>query len=75
MGVKSINDYTVVVTPDDNGTFVAYIPAIFACHAIGATPEEARAELGHVFSMVSREFVAEGTSWPADVKELVAFAG
>ena len=73
--MKSINDYTVVVVPDDNGTFVAYLPAIFACHAIGNTPAEAQSELAHVFSMVSKEFAERGAAWPADVKELVAVAG
>jgi hypothetical protein len=26
--MKSLADYTVVVRPDDNDTFVAYVPAI-----------------------------------------------
>ncbi|WP_225892478.1 type II toxin-antitoxin system HicB family antitoxin [Nostoc sphaeroides] len=27
--------------PDNNGTFVAYVPAISGCHAWGQTPDEA----------------------------------
>jgi predicted RNase H-like HicB family nuclease len=44
-------DYSVVIRPDDNGTYVAYVPAIPGCHAIGSTPEEAKAELD-VFVMI-----------------------
>ena len=40
--MRHLEDYTVVTRPDDNGTFVAYIPAIPGCHAWGQTPDEAR---------------------------------
>ena len=53
--VKGIQDYTVVIRPDDNGTFVAYVPAIEGCHAWGGTPDEARAELAHVLEMIMEE--------------------
>ena len=43
--MKSTQDYTTVIRPDDNGTFIAYIPAIPSCHAWGKTPDEARDEL------------------------------
>jgi hypothetical protein len=29
--MKSLNDYTIILRPDENGTFVAYIPAIKGC--------------------------------------------
>ena len=48
-------DYTVVIRPDDNGTYVAYVPAIPGCHAMGSTPEEAKAELADVFAMIQEE--------------------
>ena len=53
--VKGIQDYTAVIRPDDDGTFVAYVPAIEGCHAWGQTPDEARAELSHVFEMIAEE--------------------
>ncbi|ELR99243.1 hypothetical protein GLO73106DRAFT_00040010, partial [Gloeocapsa sp. PCC 73106] len=31
--MKSLTDYTIIIRPDDNGTFVAYIPALKGCHA------------------------------------------
>lgn len=42
--MKSLQDYTIVIRPDHNGTFVAYVPAIPSCHAWGQTINEAGAE-------------------------------
>jgi predicted RNase H-like HicB family nuclease len=53
--MKTLQAYTIVIRPDDNGTFVAYVPAIPGCHAWGQTSEVARAELGHVFDMIQAE--------------------
>ena len=64
---RRLQDYTVVMRPDDNGTFVAYVPAIDGCHAWGPTPEEARAELDHVFEMISEEYSQQGRALPDDV--------
>ena len=50
-----LEDYAVVTRPDDNGTFVAYVPAIDGCHALGRTPGEAQSELRHVFEMLQEE--------------------
>ena len=35
--MKTLSDYTIVLRPDTKGTFVAYMPAISACHAWGKT--------------------------------------
>ena len=64
---KNLADYTVVVRPDDT-TFVAYVPAIEGCHAIGATPEEARAELDNVFAMIREEYGESGQVLPRDCR-------
>lgn len=53
--MKSLQDYTIVIRPDDNNTFVAYIPAIESCHAWGETAEAAKAELDNVFDMIVEE--------------------
>jgi predicted RNase H-like HicB family nuclease len=50
--MKRLYDYTVVLRPDDNGTFVAFVPAIPGCHAWGQTPEEAQTKLLNVFEMI-----------------------
>ncbi|MEA5596649.1 type II toxin-antitoxin system HicB family antitoxin [Rivularia sp. UHCC 0363] len=58
--MKSLQDYTVVIRPDENNTFVAYIPAIPACHAWGKTSDEASAELVNVFQMIQEDYAEEG---------------
>ena len=73
--MPELSQYTVVIKPDDNGTFVAYVPAIPGCHAVGNTPDEARAELANVFSMIAEEYAEEGRALPPDVRALVAHAG
>lgn len=65
--MKRLYDYTVVLRPDDNGTFVAFVPAIPGCHAWGQTPEEAQMELLNVFDMVKEEHEEEGRMLPEDV--------
>jgi predicted RNase H-like HicB family nuclease len=54
--MKSLSDYTIILRPDNNGTFVARIPAIKGCHAWGETPEQAREELNNVFAMICEEY-------------------
>ncbi len=65
---KCLNDYTVVIRPDDNGTFVAYVPAIDGCHAWRSTPDEARAELAAVFEMIADEYAQSRRPLPLDVE-------
>ncbi|MEH2327166.1 MAG: type II toxin-antitoxin system HicB family antitoxin [Nostoc sp.] len=72
--MKSLQDYTTVIRPDNNGTFVAYIPAILACHAWGQTPDDARAELVYVFEMIQEEYEEQGRSLPEDVELVIANA-
>ena len=70
--MKLLSDYTVVVRPDDNNTFVAYIRAIEGCHAWGESEQEARLELNNVFSMIKDEYLEEGKTLPSDVEIMVA---
>ncbi|AVH66597.1 HicB family protein [Nostoc sp. 'Peltigera membranacea cyanobiont' 213] len=72
--MKSLQDYTTVIRPDNNGTFVAYIPAISGCHAWGQTPDEARTELVYVFEMIQEEYEEQGRSLPKDVELVIANA-
>lgn len=59
-----LNRSTMVVRPDDNGTFVAYLPAIAGCHAIGDSRAEADAELEDVFGMIVEEYAERGQPLP-----------
>jgi len=67
-------DYHVVCHKDDNGSYVAYVPAIEGCHAIGATPEQAQRELQNVFDMIAEEFAESGKQLPDDVEIPVTHA-
>ena len=73
--MRNLHQYTVVIRPDDNGTFVAYVPAIPGCHAVGRTPAEAQVELAQVFEMIVEEYSQEGRALPPDVPALIANAG
>jgi predicted RNase H-like HicB family nuclease len=72
--MRSLKNYTVVLRPDDNGTFIAYVPAIAGCHAWGKTSEEAQAELTQVFEMIREEYQEVGQELPSDVEVAVAHA-
>ncbi len=72
--MKTLSDYTIVLRPDTNGTFVAYIPAISGCHAWGKTAQEARQELENVFEMMVDEYREDGRSLPEDVALVVSHA-
>ena len=72
--MRSLKNYTVVLRPDDNGTFVAYVPAIIGCHAWGQTTEEAQAELIQVFEMIREEYQGAGQELPKDVEVAVTHA-
>jgi predicted RNase H-like HicB family nuclease len=69
--MRSLKNYTVVLRPDSNGTFVAYVPAIVGCQAWGQTTEEAQAELVHVFEMIRDEYKEAGEELPEDVEVAV----
>lgn len=43
--MRNLQNYRMVMRPDDKGTFVACVRAIPGCHAWGKTPDEARREL------------------------------
>jgi len=60
--MKTLTDYKIILRPDDNGTFVAYVPAIQGCHAWGKSPEDARSELNDVFEMIREEYLEAGQS-------------
>ena len=69
--MKSLQNYMVVIRPDDNNTFVAYVPAIEGCHAWGETAEIAKAELDNVFDMILEEYQEMGRSLPQDVELVI----
>jgi len=72
--MRSLKNYTVVLRPDDNGTFVAYVPAIAGCHAWGQTVEDTQAELINVFEMIRDEYQAANQNLPEDAEVAVTYS-
>jgi predicted RNase H-like HicB family nuclease len=75
VNMPDLNSYTIVIKPDDNDTYVAYVPAIPGCHAVGRTSAEAQAALADVFAMIAEEYEEEKRQLPPDVPLKVASAG
>ena len=48
------DDYKVVLYRQDDGSWVAEIPALGGCYALMDTREAALAELQHVFALIAR---------------------
>jgi len=67
----TLNDYKTILYGQQDGSWVAEIPAIPGCYALMSTREEALAELGAVFDMIAAEYQELGTRLPADSTEIV----
>ena len=67
----SFDDYKVVLYRQDDGAWVAEIPALGGCYALMDTREEALAELGQVFALIAEEYRDRGQSLPKDTTEIV----
>ena len=66
-----LKDYKTVLYPQDDGSWVAEIPAISGCYALMPTREEALQELANVFRMIAEEYREKGLALPADSTEIV----
>jgi predicted RNase H-like HicB family nuclease len=66
-----IENYKTILYRQDDGSWVAEIPAISGCYALMATREAALAELTQVFQMIAEENREKGISLPADTTEIV----
>ena len=62
-----IDDYKTILYSQEDGSWVAEIPAISGCYALMPTREESLAELTQVFEMIAEEYREKGTPLPADV--------
>ncbi len=67
----TLNDYKTILYRQDDGAWVAEIPAIAGCYALMTTREQALEELTRVFEMISEEYRAKGIPLPADTTEIV----
>ena len=67
----TLQDYKIVLYRQEDGSWVAEIPAIPGCYALMDTREQALAELQHVFDMIAVEYREKGLSLPKDTTEIV----
>jgi predicted RNase H-like HicB family nuclease len=67
----TLHDYKTVLYRQEDGSWVAEIPAIPGCYALMDTREAALAELNNVFGMISEEYRTKGLPLPADTTEIV----
>jgi predicted RNase H-like HicB family nuclease len=66
-----LEDYKTILYRQEDGSWVAEIPAIPGCYALMKTREAAFAELSNVFAMISEEYLEKGLSLPAETTETV----
>ena len=67
----TLYDYKRILYRQEDGSWVAEIPAIPGCYALMPTREEALAELAAVFEMIEQEYREKGLPLPADTTEIV----
>lgn len=66
-----LEEYKTVLYRQEDGSWVAEIPAISGCYALMPTREAALLELNDVFQMISEEYAKKGIPLPADSTEIV----
>jgi len=66
-----LGDYKTTLYRQEDGSWVAEIPAIPGCYALMTTREDALAELSQVFNMIAEEYSEKGFTLPADTTEIV----
>ena len=64
-------DYKIILYRQEDGSWVAEIPALPACYSLMSTREDALRELALVFKMVEESYREKGISLPADTTEIV----
>lgn len=66
-----LENYKTVLYRQEDGSWVAEIPAISGCYALMPTREEALTELSRVFEVIAEEYREKGQPLPADTTEIV----
>lgn len=62
----SFDDYTVVLDRQDDGSWVAEIPAVGGCYTLMDTREAALVELRQVFDLIALEHRERGLPLPTE---------
>ncbi len=64
-------DYKTVLYRQEDGSWVAEIPAISGCYALMDLREGALKELAKVFALIAEEYQQNGQPLPADMTEII----
>jgi len=64
-------DYKTVLYRQNDGSWVAEIPAIPGCYALMTSRDLALAELAKVFALIAEEYRQRGQLLPADSTEII----
>ncbi len=67
----TLEDYKTILYRQEDGSWVAEVPAIPGCYSLMPTRESALAELSSVFRMIAEEYSEKGIPLPADTTEIV----
>jgi predicted RNase H-like HicB family nuclease len=67
----TFDDYKVVLYRQDDGSWVAEIPALGGCYALMESREAALVELEKVFALIAQEHQDRGIPLPKDTTEIV----
>jgi len=66
-----LDDYKTILYRQEDGSWVAEVPALTGCYSLMPTREEALAELSNVFRMIAEEYSERRVPLPADTTEIV----
>jgi predicted RNase H-like HicB family nuclease len=69
-GQMALQDYEVVLYRQQDGSWVAEIPAIAGCYVLMETREAALGELGNVVRLISEEYREKGLILPSDHEDV-----
>jgi predicted RNase H-like HicB family nuclease len=69
--LMALEDYKTILYRQEDGSWVADIPAIPGCYALMPTREQALAELSEVFGMIAKEYAKKRTPLPVDTTEIL----
>ena len=69
-----LTDYKIVLYAQEDGSWVAEVPAISGCYALMPSREEALRELDEIFNLIRDEYAESGKPMPVDRTELLTHA-
>lgn len=67
----TLENYKMILYRQEDGSWVAEVPAVSGCYALMRTREEALRGLVKVFQMIAEEYREKGLSLPRDTTEIV----